>query len=144
MFANGDILPCELLIDRKLGNVRETGYDFKKVWFSKEADEARRFIRETKCFCTYECFLTVNILFNPRMMPKILKEWGSLKFRRYMRKLTGQDKPASAITHANGHACVNGAIQEHNQKVLNGSAHPANGANGAAKPSNDTHAGLPQ
>ena len=33
MFANGDIYPCELLIDRKLGNVREADYDFKKIWF---------------------------------------------------------------------------------------------------------------
>ena len=35
MFANGDIYPCELLIDRKLGNVREAGYDFKKIWFAR-------------------------------------------------------------------------------------------------------------
>ena len=41
MFANGDIYPCELLIDRKLGNVRDAGYDFKKIWFSEEAEEAR-------------------------------------------------------------------------------------------------------
>jgi hypothetical protein len=144
MFANGDVLPCELLIDRKLGNVRDVGYDFKKVWYSKEADEARRFIRDTKCFCTYECFLTVNILFNPRMMPKILKEWGSLKVRRYLRKLTGQERPASVISGANGHACMNGAIQDHNTQVLNGSTHPADAANGAAKPSSETHTSAPQ
>ncbi len=41
MFANGDIYPCELLIDRKLGNVRDGGYDFKKIWFGKQADDAR-------------------------------------------------------------------------------------------------------
>ena len=101
MFANGDIYPCELLIDRKLGNVRESDYDFKKIWFSKKADEARKFIKETKCFCTYECFLTVNILFNPRMMPKILKEWGALKMRRAMRKL-GRQAPDVARPSAVG------------------------------------------
>jgi radical SAM protein with 4Fe4S-binding SPASM domain len=95
MFANGDIYPCELLIDRKLGNVREAGYDFKKIWLGDEAEAARRFIRESKCFCTYECFLTINILFNPRMMPAVLKEWSSLKLRKAWRKLTGQ-QPARA------------------------------------------------
>jgi len=137
MFANGDIYPCELLIDRKLGNVRDNGYDFKKIWYGKKADEARRFIRDTKCFCTYECFLTVNILFNPRMMPKVLKEWGSLKVRRALRKLTGAKSAPSALA-AKGNGCINGAIQAHNDKVLNGSVR----ANGAAKPSFGTEAQL--
>src|SRR6185295_4813214 len=137
MFANGDIYPCELLIDRKLGNVRDNDYDFKKIWYGKKADEARRFIRDTKCFCTYECFLTVNILFNPRMMPKILREWGSLKMRRALRKLTGA-KPATSALAAKGNGCMNGAILAHNEKVLNGSGR----ANGAAKPSSGTEARL--
>src|SRR5207237_315986 len=96
LFANGDVYPCELLIDKKLGNVRDVGYDFKRIWFSEEADKTRRFIRETKCFCTYECFLTINILFNPRMLPTVLKEWSSLKLRRAWRKLTRQQPPARA------------------------------------------------
>jgi radical SAM protein with 4Fe4S-binding SPASM domain len=90
MFANGDVYSCELLIDRKLGNVRDAGYDFRKIWFSPEAEKSRQFIRESKCFCTYECFLTINILFNPRMMPSVLKEWSSLKLRKAWRKLSGQ------------------------------------------------------
>lgn len=143
MFANGDIYPCELLIDRKLGNVRETNYDFKKVWYGQKADEARAFIRDTKCFCTYECFLTVNILFNPRMMPKILKEWGSLKLQRYMRKLTGAKPAQSALpaAHANG-GCINGAIAAHNQKVLNGSNGNGSHLNGVGKPNAGTEAHL--
>ena len=96
LFANGDVYPCELLIDRKLGNVRDAGYDFRKIWFSAEAEKSRRFIRESKCFCTYECFLTINILFNPRMMPTVLKEWSSLKLRKAWRKLTRQQPPARA------------------------------------------------
>ena len=95
MFANGDVYPCELLIDRKLGNLRETDYDFRKIWFSEAAEASRRFIRESKCFCTYECFLTINILFNPRMMPAVLKEWSSLKLRKTWRRLTGR-QPARA------------------------------------------------
>ena len=150
MFANGDILPCELLIDRKLGNVRDVNYDFKKIWYSQKADETRKFIRDTKCFCTYECFLTVNILFNPRMMPKILKEWGSLKVRKAMRALGLAEKKQSAIfSHPKAQgACMNTAIAAHNQKVLNGANGHANGhangalngvANGSAHSNGETH-----
>jgi hypothetical protein len=150
MFANGDILPCELLIDRKLGNVRDVNYDFKKIWYSQKADETRKFIADTKCFCTYECFLTVNILFNPRMMPKILKEWGSLKMRKAMRALGLTQKQESAIVkRVESQGCMNGAIQAHNQKVLNGTANGhatghANGAlngaaNGASQPNGEAH-----
>ena len=36
---------------------------------------------ENKCFCTHECFITNNIIFNPRMLPRILKEYIKLKLR---------------------------------------------------------------
>ncbi len=32
IFANGDVYPCELHTDLKLGNLRDYGYDFKKIW----------------------------------------------------------------------------------------------------------------
>jgi MoaA/NifB/PqqE/SkfB family radical SAM enzyme len=79
IFANGEVLPCELHTDMVLGNLRDYNYDFKKIWFSEKADNARKTIRDTKCFCTYECFLTLNILFNKRMYFQILKEWLLIK-----------------------------------------------------------------
>ena len=36
----------------------------------KEVD----FIRKTKCFCTHECFNSVNILFNPKNYLEIIKK----------------------------------------------------------------------
>ena len=33
----------------------------------------KKFIRKSKCFCTHECFNIVNILFNPKFYPKIIK-----------------------------------------------------------------------
>jgi len=87
LFANGDVLPCELHADLKLGNVRDEGYDFKKIWFGEKARAARRTIRESKCFCTYECFLTLNILFNPRMYPLILYEYARIKLAKARKAL---------------------------------------------------------
>jgi len=80
MYSNGDVLACELLTERVLGNVRDFDYDFEKIWQSEKAQETRTWIRDTKCFCTYECFLTVNILFTPSMYPLIMREWAELKW----------------------------------------------------------------
>ncbi|MBF0594289.1 MAG: radical SAM protein [Candidatus Omnitrophica bacterium] len=60
---NGDVYACEML-DKKIGNIREGNYDFSKIWFSRKANEIRSYIKDTKCFCTYECAITSNILFN--------------------------------------------------------------------------------
>jgi MoaA/NifB/PqqE/SkfB family radical SAM enzyme len=94
MFSQGQVLPCELLVDKVMGNVRDYDYDFKKIWFSEKADEIRKWIRQNKCFCTYECFLTINILFNPLMLPQVFKEWGALKLckLKYMITSLGRSK----------------------------------------------------
>lgn len=82
LFANGDVFPCELHTDMKLGNVRDYGYDFKRIWKSRKARETRRRIRRERCFCTYECFLTLNILFNPRFLPSLIFHWLRIKANR--------------------------------------------------------------
>lgn len=63
MTEEGDLYPCEIL-DKKIGNIRDVDYNFKKLWYSDNAEEIRRFIKDTKCYCTYECAITTNILFN--------------------------------------------------------------------------------
>ena len=86
IFSNGDVYPCELRTDLKLGNLRDYNFDFNKIWNSAQAEEARRVIRDEKCFCTYECFLTINILFNPLMLPQVFKEWVALKLAKLKKR----------------------------------------------------------
>jgi MoaA/NifB/PqqE/SkfB family radical SAM enzyme len=97
MFSEGQVLPCELLVDREIGNVRDVDYDFKKLWYSARADEIRRFIRDTRCFCTYECFLTVNILFNLLVLPRVVKEWSVLKWSELRHALVGGSESTATI-----------------------------------------------
>ena len=74
MYPEGNVYPCEILDDtHKIGNIRDFDLDFKKLWLSKKAKEEVKFIRKTKCFCTHECFNSVNILFNPKFYPEIIK-----------------------------------------------------------------------
>ncbi len=70
----GDVYPCELL-EKKLGNIREIGYDIKKLLQSRQAREIIRSIRKDGCFCTHECYFMTNILFSPSAYPALLKEY---------------------------------------------------------------------
>ena len=78
LHANGDVYPCELL-DRKIGNIADFDYSFPRLWESKKAQESRRFIRDSGCFCTYECFWGVNFLVNPKFYPAILENYLKIK-----------------------------------------------------------------
>lgn len=74
----GDVYPCETL-DRKMGSLRESGYDLKRVIKSPEAKEVIEHIRAGRCHCTHECFMMTNILFNPAKYPALLKEYLRLR-----------------------------------------------------------------
>lgn len=82
MLSNGDVYPCELL-EKKIGNIKDAGFDFRKLWFSPQAHSIRKFIKEQKCFCTYECFLTLNTFFSWETFPGVMREWLKIKGRRH-------------------------------------------------------------
>jgi radical SAM protein with 4Fe4S-binding SPASM domain len=73
----GDVYPCESF-EMKLGNVRESGYNIENMLKSTRARKVVRSIQDTGCFCTHECYLMTNILFNPSMYPKLIKEYMQL------------------------------------------------------------------
>ena len=72
MKDNGDVFPCEQL-SAPFGNVRTADYDFMRVWESGTAKAERQKIKAGKCHCTYECSMSPNILFNPKMYPQLGK-----------------------------------------------------------------------
>ena len=75
MYPEGDVYPCEILDDsHKIGNIRDFDLNFKNLWLSQKAKKEINFIKKTKCFCTHECFNTVNILFNLKNYPEIIKK----------------------------------------------------------------------
>lgn len=77
----GDVFPCEILPE-KMGNVREAGYDFKKIFNSEQADRVRAKIHNTKCYCSHECYFVTNILFNPMMYGKVARQFLQLGNRK--------------------------------------------------------------
>lgn len=83
--SNGDVMACELR-DDKLGNIRDFDCDFKKLWLSQKARAISKDIIENKCFCTHECFMSTNILFNPSLYPRLAGEVAKLRWNRFGRR----------------------------------------------------------
>ena len=76
IYSNGDVYPCEMLRSARLGSLREVDYDFQKLWRSEKLKEIVRKIKKSKCYCTHECHLPINILFSPKTLPRlILLSW---------------------------------------------------------------------
>lgn len=50
IYANGDVWPCCIRAD-PLGNLREAGYDFRKIWFSQNTKSVRKSIYNKECHC---------------------------------------------------------------------------------------------
>ena len=64
----GDVYVCEL-INGKVGNLRDFGYDFEKLWSSLEAQRIREKVRD--CFCTHSCVYLINSLFSPGVLTRV-------------------------------------------------------------------------
>tara|TARA_B100000686_G_scaffold352654_1_gene455468 strand:- start:820 stop:1956 length:1137 start_codon:yes stop_codon:yes gene_type:complete len=80
MYPEGQVYPCEILDEtHKIGNIRDFNLNFRDLWLSQKAKQEVNFIRKTKCFCTHECFNQVNILFNSKYYPKLIKIASSIK-----------------------------------------------------------------
>lgn len=81
----GDVHPCEIL-GQSLGNVRDHGYDIRRLLRTGRASEVLGPIAEGACHCTHECSFIMNTLFNPRLYPALFKEYLAL----------GGDRPGRA------------------------------------------------
>jgi radical SAM protein with 4Fe4S-binding SPASM domain len=83
---NGDLYPCESFAESmKLGNAREYDLDLGRMLQSQRAGTILNAIEAGACYCTHECFMITNILFNPRQYPALFKtylEMASSRFRR--------------------------------------------------------------
>lgn len=70
--SNGRVFPCEILEDNIMGNLRENEMNLMSIWNSNVSNKTRKYIKESKCNCTYECALSYNILGNWRYQPSLL------------------------------------------------------------------------
>jgi MoaA/NifB/PqqE/SkfB family radical SAM enzyme len=62
--ADGDVWSCCVLA-RSFGNLRDAGFDFRRVWFSPAAEEFRTWMRERRCACPLANAAYTNLLAEP-------------------------------------------------------------------------------
>ena len=68
--ADGDVWSCCVLA-RSFGNLRDTGFDFREVWFSPQAEEFRRWMRQRRCACPLANAAYTNLLVEPAAMGRV-------------------------------------------------------------------------
>ena len=52
----GQVFPCEILgKDKSFGNLRDYSMDVYKLIKDQKAKEVNKFIKDTKCKCSFEC-----------------------------------------------------------------------------------------
>jgi len=70
--ATGNVYNCELL--PAIGNLKNSDYDFLKIWQSSKAKKQREDISNKKCYCTHYCYQIQNIPMSPlHFLRSILK-----------------------------------------------------------------------
>lgn len=73
LYDDGAITPCEVLEKVKLGNVREFDFDYYALKRARAvADYHRDKIVGEKCSCDWACGAAVNILYDPRTLPRVV------------------------------------------------------------------------
>jgi MoaA/NifB/PqqE/SkfB family radical SAM enzyme len=70
IYGDGTVWPCCVRADN-LGNLRDHGYDFKRIWFGKKIKEVRRSIAAKECHCPLANASYTNLLHHVPTLAKI-------------------------------------------------------------------------
>jgi len=87
VYPNGDVRPCEVQEDFVLGNLRDYGMNFKKLWSSKQARTVARDTLATGCACTFDGAWSVNVIASPQFLPRLVYYFSQNVLRSRFRKL---------------------------------------------------------
>jgi len=78
---DGEVWACCVKAE-SLGNLRDAGYDFRKIWRSDQADAIRGPIRRRQCFCPLANAGYTNMLASYRTLGRVLRKLAAEKFKK--------------------------------------------------------------
>jgi MoaA/NifB/PqqE/SkfB family radical SAM enzyme len=70
IYADGTVWPCCVRADN-LGNLRDHGYDFKRIWFGEKIKEVRRSIAAKECHCPLANAAYSNMLLDAPTLARV-------------------------------------------------------------------------
>jgi MoaA/NifB/PqqE/SkfB family radical SAM enzyme len=68
--SNGEVWAC-CVKGQSIGNLKDKNYDFRKLWFSPEASQVRRQIKNSGCFCVTAGMSYLNMICDINSLWKI-------------------------------------------------------------------------
>jgi len=70
IYSSGDVVECEIK-NSVMGNLRQEGYDFRKIWFAEPAREIARAAAK-RCFCTHECSHYASQIYSATRLARVI------------------------------------------------------------------------
>lgn len=68
--AEGEVWSC-CVRGESMGNLRNADYDFRKIWFGKNAEKMRKSIKNKECHCPLASASYTSMLMDPKTLVKI-------------------------------------------------------------------------
>ena len=68
--AEGEVWSC-CVLSRSFGNLRDADFDFRRLWFSSEAEEFRQWMRERRCACPLANATYTNLMAEPAAITRV-------------------------------------------------------------------------
>lgn len=68
----GEVFPCEIL-KKSMGNLKDYDFDIGKLVSSDENRKLMRWIRDSRCKCSFECALAANVLWGKAAYIKLAR-----------------------------------------------------------------------
>lgn len=76
---DGDVWGCCVRAE-PMGNLRQAGYDFDRVWTSERAERFRQSVRARECACPLASACYTNMMLSPAIMPALMRNYLRLSF----------------------------------------------------------------
>ena len=77
VYPDGKVACCELR-NESIGNLRDFNMNLKDIWKNTAARNFRNSIKENKCYCWHQCFLSASIIKSPEMWLSLFKTFVKL------------------------------------------------------------------
>jgi MoaA/NifB/PqqE/SkfB family radical SAM enzyme len=96
IYASGEVWPCCIRADN-LANLRDVNYDFRRIWFSAEADRVRASIRNKECHCPLANASYTNMLMHLPTLTRVIGKAATSP--TFLSKYSFKPAPQTSVPH---------------------------------------------